>query len=144
MSTETELILNYFEARAEHELAETHKKGAFRRMKAAEATLIDEMLANQTRTVKRDDGTTLSLKSDTNISITKAGTDAIREWIELETGDVADYTETKLIRANVLDFVKKKLEKGVPPEEMPPELKINTRPTVSVRGWKDYLARNEA
>lgn len=133
----------YYRLRADYEEKKAASNEAAELMNRAEAELVDYMLVNQIRNVKREDGTQPLLASSITISCTSANAEEIRAWIREEIGDDKDYIETLPIKSEVLRFVKKKIEQEkFDASELPQFLNVNTRPTLRVNGWKK--ARGEA
>jgi hypothetical protein len=129
-------IAAYYEARSAYDEAKKISDDLDKIRRTRESELVSFMIENQIKNVKLDDGTTPTLVNSVSISVTKDNFDAIREWLLDTIGDDADYVEEVVSKPAVLELVKKKLEGGSDPTEMPAFLKCDTRPTLRVSGWK--------
>lgn len=136
------VISQYFTARAHHQQLKDQVSDAYKSLKKFEAAVVDAFTETPSTKggVRPGDGTTVSIKNETQISVTQANEAEVRKWLVEETGDDADFVRENVVKKHVLEFVRDKLAEGVPADEFPEELKINTRPVVSVRGWTSYYA----
>lgn len=136
-----DLIDEYYNMRSDHDQLKAETAAAYKGMQRAEAKLVDAMLDEGVNSVGRDsDGTHISLRKRFTISVTVENEQQIRDWLTEEVGDDTDFVVEKLNKTAVTDLVKQKVEVDLEPEtEIPEFLKLNTSPTVSVRGWKERM-----
>jgi hypothetical protein len=129
-------IQAYYEARAAYDEAHrvSSEADAVRRQKERE--LVDYMIEHQIKKVSLDDGTTPILVSAASIACNQENAEAIRQWLVNTEGDDSDYMVTVVSKPAVLELVKKKLKAGEDPTDFPDFLKVDTRPTLRVDGWK--------
>lgn len=129
-------IADYYETRARYEEAKAASDALYHEMKRGENEVVDEMLNDGTRSIGLDDGTNVSLRKSFTVSVTKDNFDSTRAWLMETTGDDSDFVEEVVSKPALLEHLKGKVESGDMLEEDVPEfLRLNTRPTVSVRGW---------
>lgn len=127
------------------DMAETKKAELVTLNKAkqrAEAQLIDAMVDEKSSSMKRDDGTTISLRTAFTCSVTIANNEQIREWLTERLGDDKDFVETKCSKKLVESYCKGLIEdddSDIDIEDLPDFLNTSTRPTVSVLGWKNRV-----
>lgn len=137
----TEAILNdritaYYQARASYDKAKAASDAADGLRREKERELVDYMIEHQLKKVSLTDGTTPMLVNAVSISVTQENYDAIRTWLKDSVGDDADFIVTIPHKPAILAHVKKRLEDGDDPSDMPEFLKCDTRPTLRVDGWK--------
>lgn len=131
------LIESYYEARRKDDEASEAKKRTYDVLKHTERTLIDAMLAEGMPSIRRDDGTTVSLRKSLSFSCTQENMDQIREWLVAEFGDDAPFVAEVVVKKSLTEKLAELLEAGSDESEMPQFLNVSTRPTISVRGWKE-------
>lgn len=132
-----DIIDDYYERRAAHERADHAAKQCYHEMKAAEAKLVDAMLEAGMPSVKRFDGTAISLRKNVSLSVTKDNSDQIRTWLIATVGDDKDFVEEVVAKSAITELVKQQLEEGLADDDFPIFLKVSTRPGISVRGWNN-------
>ncbi len=131
-------IDEYLDAREAYELADQKQKLAGKKMRAAEWELVDNMLAEGVPSVGLDTGIHVGLRKYFGVEVTLQNQQQIREWLLETTGDDAPFVIEKVNRAAVIEWLKEKIESEVLDEgSVPPYFKLNTRPGITVRGWKD-------
>lgn len=126
----------YYEARAAYDDAHriSSEADAFRRQKERE--LVDFMIENGIKKVERADGTMPLLVSAASIACNAENAEQIRKWLVEVVGDDADFMVHVLHKPAVLEYVKAELKKGSDPTDFPAFLKVDSRPTLRVDGWK--------
>ena len=129
-------IAAYYDTRACYEQAKATADALYHEMKRGENAVIDEMLNEGTRSIGLDDGTNVSLRKSFTVSCTKENFEPVRAWLMETVGDDSDFVEEVVSKPALLEHLKAKVETGeLMEEEVPEFLRLNTRPTVSVRGW---------
>lgn len=136
-----DLMNRYLDARLAWDEAHAISIDMHHKMRQAEAALVEAMLAQQLKTAKGDDGVAYNLKRSFNCSVTKDNTDAIRDWLVETEGDDEPFIEEKVSKPALTEYLKKKVEDGVPEDSFPAWLKVSSRPTLSVPGYKDWRSR---
>lgn len=127
----------YYAARQAYDEFKKLSDEADRIRRAREAELVDYMIENQIKSVDRADGSKPLLVNSVSISVVKENAESIREWIRGLVGDDKDYVETLPNKSAVLELVKTKLQVDLmDPSEFPAFLKVDTRPSLRVNGWK--------
>ena len=126
----------YYAARRDYDIAHKASSDADKVRRAKERELVDYMIENQIKSLAREDGTKPILVSATSISCTQENAEEIRQWLLENEGDDSDYMVTVLSKPAVLELVKKKIKAGDDPTDFPLFLKVDTRPTLRVDGWK--------
>ena len=137
MTSINDLIDDYYAARAAHDDAKARATELEKSRRAAEAKLIDFMLDEGTTGVKRDDGTSVGLRQSVSLSCTKDNTDPIREWLMDELGDDSDFVEEVVSKPALTELVKNRIAQGCGEDDFPEFMRVNTRPIISVQGWKN-------
>lgn len=143
MSTLQQAIEIYTEARREAERLGKLKAEAERSLQSATARLIDEMQAVHMTTLTLENGLKPTLVQSVRTKPLKQNEQAVRGWLEREVEDPHTYFEERLIERRLNALVKDRIEKGFDPSELPPELNIQTRPSLRVVGW-DRSSENES
>ena len=137
-------IANYYETRAAYEQLKAQSDALYHELKRAENEVIDEMLNEGTRSIGLDDGTNVSLRKSFTVSVTKDNFEPIRNWLMDTVGDDSDFVEEVVSKPALLDYLKAAVDTGKLLEEDVPEfLRLNTRPTISVRGWTKRSSATE-
>ena len=126
-------LQSYYSCRGAYEACKKVSDGAYKDMRDAERELIDYMIENGIKKLSFDDGTTPILVSTTSISVTQETYEQIREWLRETVGDDKDFLVTLPHKPTILEHVKKMIANG---EEPPAFLKVDTRPTLRIDGWK--------
>lgn len=126
----------YYEARAEYDRLKALSDAADRVRRDRERELVDYMIENQIKKVSLADGTTPLLVQAISCSVTQENYDDIREWLRNSVGDDADFIVTIPHKPTILEHIKKLVKEGDDPADFPAFLKVDTRPTLRVDGWK--------
>ena len=126
----------YYQAREAYDIAKANsdRQDAFRREKERE--LVDFMIENKFPKIARDDGSTTMLVKAVTCSVTQENYDDIREWLRQTYGDETDFLVTIPHKPAILEAVKKSIESGTDSSDFPAFLRVDTRPTLRVDGWK--------
>lgn len=131
--TVLEKINNYLAARDAYEIIHAQSQEAHKRMREEEYVLVDTMLADGVPSMGLDSGVNVSLRKQYGCSVTAANEAQIREWLVETQGDDSDFVHEKVNKPALLEMLK---ETGQEPDDAPAFLKLNTRPGITVRGWK--------
>lgn len=127
----------YYAARRAYDEAHAASQAAFAAMADTERELIDCMLDEGVKSFKLDDGTTVSMKRQFAISVNQDNEFLLREWLTEEEGDIELFSKKTLDKSAITARIKERIEAGTLDESTVPEfLKLNTRPSVMVMGWK--------
>src|SRR5690606_32705780 len=86
-------IEKYFAAREAYDRAKAIATEAEKAMRRHEAKVIDAMLAEKQRSVRREDGTTVTLRKRVSFSSTADNRSAIRAWLIETEGSDHDFVE---------------------------------------------------
>lgn len=141
--TTAQAVEAYIQARAHHDECKAVASEAYSAMMRAKARMIDEMLNEETKSIKREDGVTISLRRSFTLSVTKDNTDAIREWLIEAYGDDSPYVKEVVDKKALTDKVKAEVEAGADEQDLPEFLAVSTRPDVTVRGWRNAEKEDE-
>lgn len=127
---------DYFGCRRAYEEAKAQADKLYAAKQRLENEAIDMMLDMGTRSIGLADGKNVSLRKSFSCSVVKENFHAIREWLLGTVGDDADFVEETVSKPAVMELLRSKIDSGEWSEEEVPEfLRLNTRPTLSVRGW---------
>lgn len=130
-------VTNYYTARLAYERAKSESNRLEELWRAEEQKLIDAMLEAGVKSVTLEDGSKPTLTRSCKVSCTKDNATEVRSWLCEVHGSDDDFIETLPNRFKVAAFVKKKIEGGVDEATFPPFLKVSTRPSIRVYGWKN-------
>ena len=131
--TVLEKINSYLEARAIYDDMHAASQAAHKTMREAEYELVDVMLSDGVPSMGLDSGVNVSLRKQYACSVTAANETQIREWLVETRGDDSDFVHEKVNKPALVEMLK---EEGKEPDDVPAFLKLNTRPGITVRGWK--------
>jgi len=136
--TVLEKIQTYLLARAGYDEAHATSQAAHKVMRDAEYELVDTMLGDGVPSVGLDasaerTAANISLRKQYACSVTAANEAQIREWLVETKGDDSDFVHEKVNKPALIEWMK---EEGKEPDDVPAFLKLNTRPGITVRGWK--------
>jgi len=131
----------YYSARIAYEKLKDQCSKLYKVLMARETELIDAMLDKETRSIKREDGTSPTLVKSTTCSIAKDNHQLIRQWLLETEGDDNDYVHEVVDKWAVVELVKKKMEDGE--SEFPAFLNVDIRPKLRVNGWQQYKGQRE-
>ena len=126
---------DYVVCRREYELQRGLLKEAYSSMMRAKARMIDEMLAEETKAFKRDDGLHVILRKSVTFSTAQKMADTIRDWLVETVGDDQPFIEEKISKKALSAYIKQKLDDGADESDFPEFLRLSTRPDVTVRGF---------
>ncbi len=85
-----QVIDSYYAARLAAEEAKAASVAANKLMKGKEAAVIDAMLGEGLTSLKRDDGTSPTLRRNVDISVTVENTEDVRKWLRELDGEVIE------------------------------------------------------
>jgi hypothetical protein len=137
MSDELNLKIDaYYAARRDYDEKKALSNAADGERRRLERELVDYMMEHQIKSVDRMDGTKPLLASSVSASVTKENAEEIRQWLLETVGDDSDFMETIVSKPAVIELLKKKIKEGDDPSDFPEFLKVDTRPTLRVNGWK--------
>ena len=128
-------IEKYFAVREAYDRAKAIATEAEKAMRRHEAKVIDAMLAEKQRSVRREDGTTVTLRKRVSFSSTADNRSAIRAWLIETEGSDHDFVEEVVARDTLSEYLTKKLEEGYSPDDFPEFLNVSDRPGITVKGW---------
>jgi hypothetical protein len=131
--TVLEKIQTYLDARAIYDEAHATSQAAHKMMRDAEYELVDTMLSDGVPSMGLDSGVNVSLRKQYSCSVTTANEAQIREWLVETRGDDSDFVHEKVNKPALIEWMK---EQQKEPDDVPAFLKLNTRPGITVRGWK--------
>ena len=123
-------INNYYQARNAYEAAKEESTRLYHAMQSAEVSLVDAMVDEGVAKVDLDDGTSVGLRKQFTISVTKANMHDIRDWLLSSIGDDMQFVEEVVSKPALTSYLREN-----PDMEVPDFLNLNTRPAISVRGW---------
>jgi hypothetical protein len=124
----------YFAARHAYDEAKKIVAARAHTMNVKMNALIDAMNNEKMKAYPRTDGRLVSLKKSFKFSCTKDNLDETREWLVEAIGDDSDYVK-EVVNKKALKELLTNLDKEG--QHIPEFLHVSTRPSVSVRGWKD-------
>lgn len=147
MSTSSERIDEYYEARANYDDLKQLSNTAERVMRNAEAKVVDALLDESSMGVKRNDGTFVSLRQHFSLSVNAENQESIREWLVSTEGDDSPFVEEKVNKVALTELIKSKMndhsDLNTLEEDFPLFLNLSTRPGLSVRGWKTRTTNDD-
>lgn len=132
----TTLFDCYFAAREAYDSAKKASDEADKLRREAEKKVVDYMIENGITKVSLADGVTPLLANTVTISVTQESYEDIRAWLRASVGDDKDFLVTIPHKPAILELVKQRIDEGVDTSELPAFLKVSTRPTLRVMGWK--------
>jgi hypothetical protein len=133
----------YLDARAERDRLALLKTKAEKFFRAKEQELIEEMLNNHEPSIAKDEDSrygklNIGLRRKLTLSVTKANQDDIRAWLTENTGDDAEFVIEKVNGPALMDWLEEQINnEEVQPEDLPEFMRPQTRPGISVLGWKN-------
>lgn len=134
----------YIRAREVHDAAYRASADAKLAKAAAEYELVDAMVDEKTRSLKRDDGCLFYLKNKTSCSVTQENAHQIREWLIEEEGDDREFLVEVINKEQLLEWLAAKVDGGeLQQDELPEFLSYSTRPGMNVNGWKARKKKEE-
>jgi hypothetical protein len=137
MSDELNLKIDaYYAARRDYDDKKAASNQADAERRRLERELVDYMMEHQIKSVDRMDGTKPLLASSVSASVTKENAEEIRAWLLETVGDDSDFMETIVSKPAVVELLKKRIKEGDDPSDFPAFLKVDTRPTLRVNGWR--------
>lgn len=131
--TVLEKIDTYLQARSVYDDIHAQSQAAHKTMREAEYELVDSMINDGVPSVGLDSGVNVSLRKQYQCSVTMANEAQIREWLVETEGDDSGFVVEKVNKPALLEWMK---DAGKEPDDVPDFLKLNTRPGITVRGWK--------
>ena len=135
----------YYEWRRRHQEAKAAAADIAQRLWHAEQALIDAMLNEDMKTMKREDGTTVSLRRKFSCSVTQKNQDDIRDWLVERFGDDSEYVKEIVDKPALAAKLQSMLDEDeIEIDNLPEFLSASTRPAVSVRGWGNLEELEEA
>jgi len=126
-------IDDYLAAREAYEEIHEQSAKAHKAMRASEYELVDTMLNDGVPSVGLDSGLHVSLRKQYSCSVTVGNEDQIREWLTEVEGDDTQFVHERVNKPALVEWLK---ETEKEPDDVPEFLKLNTRPGITVRGWK--------
>lgn len=126
----------YIEARDFYEDAKQRSDNLYRDMKGIENKLVNLMLENEDQSLKRADGTMISLRRSTTCSVTEANSEDVRNWLVENYGDDSDFVRETVHKPSVLELIKRELDADKEDGDFPEWLKVSSRPTLTLRRGK--------
>lgn len=136
--TVLDAIDTYLNAREFYEGIHEQSQKAHKAMRAAEYELVDNMLDEGVPSVGLDTGIHVSLRKQFQCSVTVDNEERIREWYTEKEGGDGDIVHEKVNKPALIEYLRHKFEKEDWDEESVPEhLNLTTRPSITLRGWKN-------
>lgn len=138
-----EILAEYREARVRKDAANFEFKEAQERFKAAEKKLAQHLLDQKLRNTTDDEGRQYSLRPAFWYKKGKDVTEKVLHWLEKRQQDPEQYWEPKLKTKRLTEYLKEVYEAEgkapLPDSEtgVPEFMKLDTTPTIAVRGWKE-------
>jgi metal-sulfur cluster biosynthetic enzyme len=136
--TVLETISAYLQARAVFDEAHAASQRAYKLKQDAEYELVSVMVSDGVPSINLDatetrTGANIGLRKKYGCAVTKDNEAQIREWLMETEGDDSRFVHEKVNKEALLEWMK---EQGKEPDDVPAFIKLNTRPGITVRGWK--------
>jgi hypothetical protein len=145
MTTLNDLLEEYTSTRLTYDDAHAISAAADKEHKAAKAKLVDQMIADEQRGVKLDNGLAFNLRNQFSISCNKENEEDVKEWLHGHYGDVNEFTVEKVDKKTVEERLQADIEGEQLDEfDVPEFMKLKTRPDVSCTGWKQFSANERS
>ena len=133
----------YLDARAERDRMAALKTKAEKFFKAMEQELVEEMIDRHEPSIAKDEDSrygklNVGLRRKLTLSVTKANQDDIRAWLTENIGDDSDFVVEKVNGPALMEWLEEKINnQEIQPEDLPEFMRPQTRPGISVIGWKN-------
>jgi hypothetical protein len=134
MTSHDDLIDALLEARDLHKKMKAATTDQGKRVAELERKLVDSMMSAGDQSVKKDDGLTVYVRRNKSFRCSESNYEALKQWIQEETGDAADFTMEAVSRSALSAFIDDKLEEGYADEDFPSFLGLSTYPGIGIRG----------
>lgn len=134
MTSHDPIIEELLQARVVHKELKEACAEQGKKVAQIERRLVDSMMAAGDQTVKKANGLTVYIRRNKSFRCSEANYEALKAWLQEETGDAADFVMEAVSRSALSSFVDSRLEEGYGDDDFPDFLGLSTYPGIGIRG----------